>query len=140
MPLLAPVFWAGTYRHHRKANTVPGIALHTQNALLDVGSAYQPFRESWGLRLNRGCFVDGAGGRGLQAHKHSCPKKNLHPFTAGISLRASAEALTKQDMKPSLMPCFFPKSSWYCFRIFIRLDMSHCDGREKQGRGGCNKH
>lgn len=39
------------------------------------------------------------------------PNKHSQPLTAGISLRASAEALAKQDMNPSLMPCFFSKSS-----------------------------
>jgi len=42
----------------------------------------------------------------------------------GISASATQHALTKKDMKPSLMPFSFTKSSWYLARSAITADMS----------------
>merc|ERR1719427_1252653 len=49
---------------------------------------------------------------------------SITAFTVGCFVSAYADAFTKADMKPILMPCFFTKASWLSFLSCMMADMS----------------
>lgn len=53
--------------------------------------------------------------------KTTIQSSDLPALTIGWSFSAHAAALTKADMKPSLIPCFFWKAVWYWARRSLAL-------------------